>query len=190
MSWSLSSWSPLCSSGWSSVVVIFTPGCSTIVAVHRSGTCCVVVVVWLCHIGSSGRGHHCPGCIMVVRRCHVSWSRLVVHCRPWRMSLCVVVAVVVFVLHLSVMVTWSSLVPPGCGPLLSMKDDKICHHHLSEEGGGEGCTLTSYQLLQRKLTLTPSLASTTPACCHLALDAVKSNACCILSWIVVVWSPV
>ena len=68
----------------------------------------------------------------------------------------VVVAVVVFVLHLSVMVAWSSLVPPGCGPLLSMKDDNICHRHLSEEGGGEGCILTSYQLLQRKLTLTPS----------------------------------
>ena len=34
----------------------------------------------------------------------------------------------------STMVTWSSLIP--CGPLSSMKDDDICHHHLSEQGVG------------------------------------------------------
>ena len=166
MSWSLSWWSPSCSSGWSSVAVVFTSGWSTIVVVHRGGVCCMVVVAWSCRIGSSGRGHHCPLCVMVDRRCRATWSRLVEHCRPWRMSLSVVVAVVVFVLHLSVVVAWSSLVPPGCGPLLSMKGDNIWHRHLSEQGGGEGCILTSYQLLQQKLTLTPSLASITPACCH------------------------
>ena len=130
---------------------------------------------------ASGRGHQCLLCVIIVHRpCCASWSRWVVrfvrgggppiavvrHC-PWSWPWwCVVV----------VFASCSSLVPRGCGPLSSMKDNKSVSSFVRVRSGEERAlhTLGSACATRKR----PSLLSTTPAAAvrfHLVLDTVESD---------------